>query len=193
MIKIGLTGSIASGKTTASKFISKRIGPLFSADTVVQKLYRRKSFKKKISKKLNFKSNANFKNKLKSTILQKKTTLIALEKIIHPVVRREMFLFLKKNKKKKVLFFEIPLLIESKLEKYFDVVIFIRAKKKIRLKRYMKKRGDPKLFIKLDQHQMKDIKKAKLCDHVVVNNSTLKVLKKKLFYIIRLYGNIFRY
>ena len=193
MIKIGLTGSIASGKTTASKFISKKKGPLFSADVVVQRLYRRKIFKKRISKKLGFKSNVNFKNKLKSEILQKKTTLITLEKIVHPAVRREMFLFLKKNKKKKILFFEIPLLIESKLKKYFDVVIFIKAKKTLRLKRYLKKKGDPKLFIKLDQHQMKDTKKAKLCDHIVVNNGTLKVLKKKLFNIIKLYGNIFRY
>ena len=42
MIKIGLTGSIASGKTTASKIISKRKGPLFSADKVVKKLYSKK-------------------------------------------------------------------------------------------------------------------------------------------------------
>ena len=41
MIKIGLTGSIASGKTTASKFISGRNGPLFSADLNVKKLYLR--------------------------------------------------------------------------------------------------------------------------------------------------------
>ena len=40
MIKIGLTGSIASGKTTASKIISRKRGPLFSADDVVKKLYK---------------------------------------------------------------------------------------------------------------------------------------------------------
>ena len=38
MIKIGLTGSIASGKTTAGKIISGRRGPIFSADKVVDKL-----------------------------------------------------------------------------------------------------------------------------------------------------------
>ena len=45
MIKIGLTGSIASGKTTASKIIASRRGPLFSADKVVKELYNRDSFK----------------------------------------------------------------------------------------------------------------------------------------------------
>ena len=54
MIKIGLTGSIASGKTTASKIISRKKGPLFSADEVVKKLYIKDSFKKLVSKKLNF-------------------------------------------------------------------------------------------------------------------------------------------
>ena len=46
MIRIGLTGSIASGKTTASKIISKNRGPLFSADYVVKKLYSQKNSKK---------------------------------------------------------------------------------------------------------------------------------------------------
>ena len=36
MIKIGITGSLASGKTTASKILSNRRGPLFSADKAVK-------------------------------------------------------------------------------------------------------------------------------------------------------------
>ena len=45
MIKIGITGSLASGKTTASKILSNKRGPLFSADTAVMELYRNKVFK----------------------------------------------------------------------------------------------------------------------------------------------------
>ena len=45
MIKIGITGSLASGKTTASQILSHRRGPLFSADKVVKKLYKNKHFK----------------------------------------------------------------------------------------------------------------------------------------------------
>ena len=58
MIKIGLTGSIASGKTTASKIIASRRGPLFSADKVVKELYNRDSFKRLIAKRLNFQNNS---------------------------------------------------------------------------------------------------------------------------------------
>ena len=41
MFKIGITGSIASGKTTASQIISRRRGALFSADKVVRNLYKK--------------------------------------------------------------------------------------------------------------------------------------------------------
>ena len=50
MIKIGITGSLASGKTTASKIISKNKGPLFSADKAVKKLYSNKVLRKTIAK-----------------------------------------------------------------------------------------------------------------------------------------------
>ena len=61
MIKIGITGSIASGKTTASKILSYKRGPLFSADVVVKKLYRNNNFKSRLAKEFNIKKNSNFK------------------------------------------------------------------------------------------------------------------------------------
>ena len=51
MMKIGITGSLASGKTTASKILSYKRGPLFSADRAVKELYQNTSFKSLISKK----------------------------------------------------------------------------------------------------------------------------------------------
>ncbi len=187
MIKIGITGSVSSGKTTASKIISTRRGPLFSADKVVKKLYTQSNFKKLIAKQLNLQLNVNFKENVKNRILQKKESLKKLEKIIHPLVRREMFIFSKKNKNKKFLFFEIPLLIESKLIKYFDTIIFIKSKNNLRLKRYKLKGGSVKLFSLLNKQQLKDTEKMKLCDHIVVNNKSLTVLKKNLLNIIKLY------
>ena len=188
MIKIGITGSIASGKTTASKIISEKKDQIFSADKIVKKLYASKRFKKFLAKKLNFKSKFNFKKILKNKILKEKKILSTLEKIIHPIVRKEMYTFSNKNQNKKILVFEIPLLIESNLTKYFDILIFIKSKKDLRLKRYKSKnKGNIQLFSLLDKHQLKDKKKMKLCDHIVVNNGSLNVLKSKLFNIIKLY------
>ncbi len=187
MIKIGITGSLASGKTTASKILSHKRGPLFSADNIVNNLYQNKNFKFLISKKFKIKNNNQIKKYLKKEILENKKNIKKLEEIIHPLVRDKMRRFTKKYKGKKLLFYEIPLLIESKLMKFFNVIIFIKANKKLRQKRFASKKGDKKLFNLLNNKQMKDKKKINLCDYVVVNEKNLNILKRKLFAIIKLY------
>ena len=187
MIKIGITGSLSSGKTTASKILSKNRGPLFNADTAVQELYQDKRFRSLISKRLGIEDNSQIKKSVKKLVLANKTELKKLEKIIHPLVRKKMKKFTYKNKKKKFLFYEIPLLIESKLMKYFDKIIFIKSKKQLRLKRFKSKNGDKKLFNLLNSKQMRDNKKIKFCDYVVVNEKNLKILKKDLSIIISKY------
>ncbi len=187
MIKIGITGSLASGKTTASKILAHRRGPLFSADTTVKELYKNKNFKSLIRTRFKIKNRNQIKKSLKNLILRDKDNIKKLEKIIHPLVRKKMRIFTLQNKKKRLLFYEIPLLIESKLMKYFNLVIFIKAKKQLRLKRFQAKSGDIKLFNLLNNKQLKDIKKIKFCDHVVVNEKNLNILKKNLYDIIKKY------
>ena len=101
MKKIGITGSIASGKTTASKILSLRRGPLFSADKVVKKLYFNKNLKKKIVKEFNINNIKGFKNSLKEKIFKNKKYIKKLEMLIHPLVRKKMKIFSNQNRKKK--------------------------------------------------------------------------------------------
>ena len=86
--------------------------------------------------------------------------------------------FIQKYRNRKVIFLEIPLLIESNLMKNFDIIIFIKAKKQIRLKRFISKGGDKKFFEILNDKQYGDLKKSNNCDFVVVNEKNLKILKK---------------
>ena len=188
MIKIGITGSLASGKTTASKILSYRRGPLFSADKAVSELYKNKKFRFMICKKFKIKNNNQIKKNIKELILKKKSNLKKLEKLIHPLVRKKMRKFTAQNKKKKIVFYEIPLLIESKLMNIFKTIIFIRSKKKLRLKRFKSKGGDKKLFNLLNDLQMGDQKKIKFCDYVVVNEKNIMILKKNLSTIMAKYG-----
>ena len=187
MIKIGITGSLASGKTTASKILSSRRGPLFSADKAVKDLYKNKHFKSLVSKKFKVKNNSKLKKSLKNLILKNKNNIRKLEKIIHPMVRKKMKNFTARNRNKKLLFYEIPLLIESKLMKHFNVIVFIKAKKQLRLRRFQSKSGDKKLFNLLNNKQINDVKKIKFCNHVVVNEKNLNILKKNLLVIINKY------
>ena len=180
MIKIGVTGSIASGKTTVARILSGRKYPLFDADKEVNKIYKKNSFKKKICKKFKLKNNKNIKNKIKKIISKNKKSLKDLEKIIHPFVRRELRNFSLKNKRKDLIIFEIPLLIESKLMKNYDKIIFVNSKKALRLKRYLKRGKSRKIFNLLDKRQLPPVKKIKFCDYVINNNGSIKLLKKNI-------------
>ena len=105
-----------------------------------------------------------------------KKNLYKLEKMIHPLVRKEMKIFLKK--KNKLLFLEIPLLIESKLSKYFDKIVFVDAQKKIRLRRYLRRDGNKNTFTLLDNRQLSPTVKKKMCHYTINNNYSLAILKK---------------
>ena len=121
---------------------------------------------------------------LKKKIFKNKNDITRLEKLIHPIIRKQMKRFSMLNKNKKILFYEIPLLIENNLMKHFDIIIFIKAKKKIRLKRFILKGGEEKLFNFMNNRQLSDTKKIKFCDYVIVNNKRLSMLKKNLLDIL---------
>ena len=161
---IGITGSIGSGKTTAAHLLAGKKYPLFSADKVVSNLYRKKNFKRILIKRFKLNNKKKIKDQIKLILEKDENNFYKLESIIHPLVRKEMINFLKK--KNKIIFLEIPLLIENKLNKYFDKLIFIGATKKLRLKRYIKKRGEKKTFDLLDKRQISQtIKKKHLRSH----------------------------
>ena len=184
MIKIGVTGSLASGKSTVAKIISRGRPPIFDADKVVKNLYKKRKFIKKIKKEFSIKKSKNIKKEIRNLVKNDKRKLKKLETIIHPLVRREMRALILSKKNKKLLIFDIPLLIESKLMKYFDIIVFVHAKRKLRLKRYLYKKGNKKIFTILNKRQIMPSKKIKISDHVIYNNSSLKVLKKNVKFLV---------
>ena len=70
---------------------------------------------------------------------------------------------------------------------YFDIIIFVKAKKSIRLKRFKKKGGSKEFFTILNNKQLSDAKKTKYCDHIIVNEKNKKILKKNLSDILKQY------
>ena len=180
MIKIGITGSLASGKSTVAKIISAGKHPLYNADRAVKKIYQTNIFQAKVYKKFKLKNKKNIKNKIKKIISSDKKYLKELEKIIHPLVRKQIIKFIKKNRGKKFLIFEIPLLIESKLMKNYDKIILVNSRRDLRLKRYLKRGNNRKIFNLLNKRQLSPVKKIKFCDYVINNNGSLKLLKKNI-------------
>ena len=130
MIRIAILGDIGSGKS----YVAKQFGyPVFNADTEVAKLYRksRKCYRKLKKALPNYITSFPVKKiELSKAIIDNRLNLKKIVKIIHPEVRSRMANFFKKNKSKKFVILDIPLLIESKLNKKDDILIFVDAKKK---------------------------------------------------------------
>ena len=139
MIRLAVLGDIGSGKS----YLAKQFGcPVFNADNEVAKIYKKSvNFYKKIKKVFpNHKITFPVKKKHISKIIQEKPNSIKkIVKIIHPEIRSKMNKFIKKNKKKKYVMLDIPLLLENKLNKKKDILIFVDAKKK-EIKKRLKKR-----------------------------------------------------
>ena len=175
-----IQGSAGSGKTTVARMLAGKKYPLFDADNEVRRIYKTNFFKNKIRKKFSLTNTKNVKGKIKKIISKNKGNLKKLEKIIHPLVRKSLRNFVKKNKNKEILIFEIPLLIESRLMKNFNKIVFVNSKKKIRLKRYLKRGKNKKNFDLLDKRQLTPVKKIKFSDYVINNNNSLEFLKKNV-------------
>tara|TARA_Y100000741_G_scaffold235291_1_gene179869 strand:+ start:464 stop:1051 length:588 start_codon:yes stop_codon:yes gene_type:complete len=181
MIVIGVLGDIGSGKS----FISKQFGyPVFNADEEVNKIYRKNiNCYKKLKKKLpNYiKKYPIDKNKLGRAILDNDKNLKKIVNIVHPIIRKEMKSFLKKNKNKKMVVLDIPLLIENKLNKKNDILIFIDAKKSnINLKLKKRLNYNSKLISSLRKLQKPLYLKKKMSNYVIKNNFKLLTLKKRV-------------
>ena len=181
MIRAAVIGSIGSGKTFVSKLFKC---PVFNADDEVKKIYKsNKACFNKLKKILpNYiKSFPIKKNELIEAISKDKKNLKKISYIVHPLVRQKMNIFLKKNKKQKLILLDIPLLIENKLNKKGDVLIFIKSKKSKILNRLNKRHNFNLKFLKnLHENQTKLSKKIKLADYMVDNNYPANIMKKKI-------------
>ena len=141
MIRIGILGDIGSGKS----YVAKNFGyPVFNADIEVGKIYKND---KKIFNKLK-KILPNYihsfpvdKNEISKAILANKSNLKKIIEIIHLEVRKKMNIFIKKNKNKKIVILDIPLLLENKINQKNDILIFVKSKKSDILRRLKKRRN----------------------------------------------------
>ena len=181
MIRIAVVGDIGSGKT----YVAKLFGlPVFNADKEVVKIYRnsRIAYKKLRHKLPKFIFSFPIKKEqIGSAVKDNSKNLKTISKIIHPIVRKRMFKFLKKHSLKKAVVLDIPLYFENKINKKKDIVIYVSAKKKL-INFALKKRNklNFKLIKKLGKLQKPLLMKKKNSNYVIVNDFKSRNLKKRV-------------
>ena len=181
MIRIGILGNIGSGKS----YVAKNFGyPVFNADYEVSKLYKKdKKIFKKLKKKLpkyisSFPIN---KNEITKAILSNKVNLKKIITIVHLEIRKILKLFLKKNRNKKVIILDIPLLLENKINNKDDILVFVDSKK-TEIEKRLKKRlnFNRKLINKFKKIQFSSSYKKKKANFIIKNNFKKKTLNKSI-------------
>ena len=181
MIRIGVIGGIGSGKSFIAKLFNS---PVFNADREVNFLYKNsKECFKKLSKKIpNFVDKFPIsKKQLIKAINHDKKNLKKISSVVHPLVRKKMKFFLEKNKKKKIVILDIPLLIENKLYNNKDILLFVRSSQKKIIYRLKKRKNyNKKILIKLKENQINLLKKKRLANYIVDNNFSPNIMKKKI-------------
>ena len=186
MIKIGILGDIGSGKS----YVAKNFGyPVFNADIEVGKLYKKdKKIFNKLKKVLpkHIHSFPVNKSEVSSAILANEINLKKIVKIIHLEIRKKMNNFLIKNKNRKIVVLDIPLLLENKINKKNDILVFIKSKKLDILKRLKKRDSfNPKLLRKFKNIQLPLDYKKKKSQFIIKNNFTKNPVKIGVRRIIR--------
>ncbi len=172
MLKVAITGNIASGKSQVEKIISEKY-PVYDTDKIAHKILENlKDFygydvftDGKIDRK-----------KLGELVFLNPDLKKKLEKIIHPQVKQEILKIFEQNQP--IVFISVPLLFETGFDKLFDRIIFVSADSNIRLERLMKRNNFTKEeALRRIQSQGAEEEKIQKSDFVIYNNLTLTDLK----------------
>ena len=181
MIKIAILGDIGSGKS----FVARSFGyPVFNADNEVAEIYKKNKNCFIKLKKLLPKYIETFpidKTELMNAILSNKNNIKKITKIVHPLVRKKMNLFLLKNKTRKLIILDIPLLLENKIKIKDTILVFVDAKKSDILKRLSKRKSfNSKILKRLKEIQLPLDHKKKKSKYIIKNYHTKSSVRKSV-------------
>ena len=188
-IKIGITGSIGMGKSTVSSIFKNNNIKVWDADFEVHNLYKKgkEGYNSIISIYPELKDRVEINRKKVSNLLrEKKIDLKLIEEIIHPLLIKSREEFIKKNKKDKLLIFDIPLLYETKAYIWLDYVINVFCSKKNQIERLKQRENfDIKKINYLISKQISVNQKNKKADYVINTDQDLKQVERQVVNFIK--------
>ena len=184
---LGLTGGIASGKSTADEFFEKQNIPIIDSDLIAHQIME-------VGQKgyhiLNDDQTIN-RHKLGGIVFNDKTKLKKLNEITHPLVHQKIKQQMERYRlnQEKLVVVDVPLLFESGFESLCDGVLVISISPKLQVKRLMKRNNFTKeeALVRIN-NQMPLSEKEKRATYVVANTGTIDDLEKRLSDLLQKIG-----
>lgn len=183
MLKVGITGNIAAGKSTAESFLKEKGYKVLDTDDIAHDLLRNELVKQQIIKEFKkydiIEKGELSRPKLGRIIFAHENERKKLESILHPLIREEISQYFSvQEKREKVVFVSVPLMFEAKFESLFDEIVLIYADDEIRIRRLID-RNDLSEEMARNRLglQMSQDKKKPLVAHILFNNSSIEDLK----------------
>ena len=180
MIVVGLTGGIATGKTTIINFLKKNKFAVHDSDAVVKTMYSKPSpvfikYLKDIGLGKSINKKTINKKTIRKEIFGNQNKKRELEKYIHKEVKKSRDKFLTKHrmKKTKIVILDIPLLFEAKLRDICDYIILLYLPRKLKIQRALVRKGMKKaILLKIIENQLSDSYKKKRADFIINTSKT---------------------
>ena len=190
---IGLTGSIASGKSTVSNMLKEYGFPIVDADVVARQVVEPgsetlKKIAEAFGEEVLTENGELDRKKLGSIIFNDEEKRQLLNSIMHPAIRKEMLRqrdeYLEKGEKTVIM--DIPLLFESKLQHFVDKILVVSVSEDVQLERLMKRNQLTEEEAKARiQSQLPLSVKEQGADAVINNNGSIEETRKQLEQILK--------
>ncbi|MBD5583806.1 MAG: dephospho-CoA kinase [Clostridia bacterium] len=178
---------MGSGKSAVAEILVKEGYPVFSCDKIYTKLLNDSNFLGKLSTQFDgiiTPDGALDRAKLSETVFNDKSALSKLNALTHPAIMEEV---LKKSKKEKLSFTEVPLLFENGFERYFDSVIVVLRDENERINAIVERDGIEREKVILRLKSQFNYDKCNFAKYYVIHNcsnfadleqKTIEILKK---------------
>lgn len=187
MLKVGLTGNIASGKSIVQSYLEKRGIPIIDADWICHRLMdENEEVIEKVKKLFEGKDillddGRLGRHKIGLIVFSNPEKMEALEDILHPLVEKRILQFFEEHANDEIIVASVPLLFEENMQNLFDRTILVCADKKIRLQRLMNRNGySLEHALERINAQVSQEEKRYMADFIIENNNDLLELETQI-------------
>ncbi|MBR6098355.1 dephospho-CoA kinase [bacterium] len=183
MIKVAITGNIASGKSEVQKILEAEGYKVLDTDKAGHEILNCKEIRDAFKDYDVFEASGEIsRDKLGKLIFANPDLKLKLEGMSHPKIAEQILSFFEKNKEEKLVFVGIPLVFETKMEYLFNKILLIYTDDTIRKQRLIERSGYSEEYAEVRMRcQLSQDAKRDLADYSIVNNKSKKDLELEVY------------